>query len=46
MYEWFERAGYSVDIAGLRREHPEVGWQQYHRWVAGQGLENQIKAAS
>jgi uncharacterized protein YbjT (DUF2867 family) len=35
MFEWFDRVGYDVDIAGLRREFPEVGWQSFADWAAG-----------
>lgn len=33
MFEWFDRVGYSADIAGLRREYPEVGWQTFEAWA-------------
>ena len=33
MFEWFERAGYSADIEGLRREYPDVGWQRFREWA-------------
>lgn len=36
MYEWFERVGYRVDIAGLRRDHPEVGWHSFEAWAEAQ----------
>lgn len=36
MYEWFERVGYSVDTATLRREYPEVGWHTYESWAKKQ----------
>ncbi len=32
MFEWFDRVGYSADIGGLRREHPEVGWHTFADW--------------
>lgn len=34
MYEWFDRVGYSADIAGLRRDYPEVGWATLEQWAA------------
>ena len=34
-FEWFDRVGYSADIAGLRREFPEVTWHSLASW-AGQ----------
>lgn len=36
MYEWFVSTGYSADIAGLRREHPEGGWHSLEQWAEQQ----------
>ena len=36
MYEYFDRVGYSVDVAGLRRDYPEVGWHTFAAWAAKQ----------
>ena len=36
MFEWMERAGYTADIEGLRREYPTVGWQRFREWGARQ----------
>ena len=36
MFEWFDRVGYSADIAALRREHPEVGWHAFEDWAKEQ----------
>ncbi len=36
MFEWFDRVGYSADIAALRRDHPEVGWHTFEEWATGQ----------
>jgi uncharacterized protein YbjT (DUF2867 family) len=33
MFEWFDRVGYSADIAALRREDPEVGWRTFESWA-------------
>jgi uncharacterized protein YbjT (DUF2867 family) len=33
MFEWFDRVGYSADIAALRRDYPEVGWQTFESWA-------------
>jgi hypothetical protein len=33
MFEWFDRVGYSADIAALRRDHPEVGWHTFEEWA-------------
>ncbi len=35
MFEWFNNAGYSVDIAGLRRDFPEVRWHRFADWAKG-----------
>ena len=34
MFRWFDAVGYSADIAGLRREFPEVGWHNFADWAA------------
>ncbi len=36
MFEWFEHAGYTADIEGLRRDEPQVGWQRFRDWAARQ----------
>ena len=36
MYEWFERTGYSVDRAALRRDFPGVPWLSYEAWARAQ----------
>ena len=33
MNEWFDRVGYSTDIAALRREFPEVSWHSLADWA-------------
>lgn len=33
MYKWFDRVGYSADIAQLRRDFPEVGWTSFQEWA-------------
>ena len=33
MAEWFDKVGYSADIAALRRDFPEVGWQRFADWA-------------
>ena len=37
MYEWFDKVGYSADIAALRRDYPETDWRTYEQWVSVQG---------
>jgi uncharacterized protein YbjT (DUF2867 family) len=36
MFEWFDQVGYSADIEGLRKEHPEVGWHTFEDWATEQ----------
>jgi len=33
MYEWFDRVGFSVDRAALRREFPDVAFHDFESWV-------------
>jgi uncharacterized protein YbjT (DUF2867 family) len=33
MFEWFDRVGYDADIAGLRRDFPEVRWHSFADWA-------------
>ncbi|WKX69572.1 hypothetical protein [Streptomyces sp. XD-27] len=34
--EYFTTVGLDVDVAGLRRDYPEVGWHSFADWAAGQ----------
>jgi uncharacterized protein YbjT (DUF2867 family) len=36
MFEWLNDTGYSADIAGLRRDFPEVTWHDFATWVGQQ----------
>jgi len=36
MYEWFDRVGYTVDRAALRREFPDVAFQDFESWAKTQ----------
>ncbi|MFF9847653.1 NmrA/HSCARG family protein [Streptomyces litmocidini] len=36
MFSYFTTTGLDVDVAGLRREFPEVGWQGFDDWAATQ----------
>lgn len=38
MFEWFNRVGYSADIAELRRRYPQVGWHTFEAWAKEQNL--------
>jgi uncharacterized protein YbjT (DUF2867 family) len=33
MYEWLDRVGYTVDRAALRREFPDVAFQDFESWA-------------
>lgn len=33
MFEWFDRVGYDVDVAALRKEFPEVRWHGFADWA-------------
>jgi len=33
MYEWFDRVGFTVDRAALRREFPDVAFHDFESWV-------------
>ena len=36
MFEWFMGTGYSADVAGLRRDFPEVAWHDVEGWAQAQ----------
>lgn len=36
MFEYFTTSGLDVDVAGLRRDYPEVGWHSFSEWAAAQ----------
>ncbi len=36
MYEWFDRVGYTVDRAALRREFPDVAFHDFESWAKTQ----------
>ena len=36
MYEWFDRVGYTVDRATLRREFPDVAFHDFESWARAQ----------
>src|SRR6266436_4654836 len=33
MYEWFDRVGFAVDRAALRREFPDVNFHNFESWA-------------
>ncbi|MFF4038051.1 NmrA/HSCARG family protein [Streptomyces sp. NPDC001816] len=36
MFSYFTTTGLDVDVTGLRRAHPEVGWHTFADWAAAQ----------
>jgi uncharacterized protein YbjT (DUF2867 family) len=36
MYEWFDRVGFAVDRAALRREFPDVAFHDFESWAKAQ----------
>ena len=36
MYQWFDRIGFAVDRAALRREFPDVAFQDFESWAKRQ----------
>ncbi|MFG3116816.1 NmrA/HSCARG family protein [Streptomyces sp. NPDC048197] len=36
MFEYFTTVGLDVDVAGLRRDYPEVGWHSFTDWATAQ----------
>jgi len=32
-FEWFDRTGFAADINGLRRDFPEVTWDNFEEWA-------------
>lgn len=36
MFEYFTNVGLDVDVAGLRRDYPEVGWHSFTDWATAQ----------
>ena len=33
MFEWFDKVGYNVDVAKLKRDYPEVHWTSFDDWL-------------
>ncbi|WP_412537940.1 NmrA/HSCARG family protein [Longispora sp. K20-0274] len=36
MFEYFQTTGLDVDVAGLRRDFPEIGWHTFADWASAQ----------
>jgi len=37
MFRWFNEAGFKADIAGLRRQYPELHLQTLEEWLRNEG---------
>src|SRR5712675_2081652 len=45
MYEWFDRVGYTVDRAALRREFPDVAFHDFESWAKTQDWNALLQSA-
>jgi uncharacterized protein YbjT (DUF2867 family) len=45
MYEWFDRVGFRVDRAALRREFPDVVFHDFESWAKAQEWNALLQAA-
>jgi uncharacterized protein YbjT (DUF2867 family) len=45
MYEWFDRVGYTVDRAVLRREFPDVAFHDFESWAKAQDWNTLLQTA-
>jgi uncharacterized protein YbjT (DUF2867 family) len=46
MYDWFNRVGYSVDIAKLKAEYPQVHWRSFREWLGTQDWSKVLPAST
>jgi uncharacterized protein YbjT (DUF2867 family) len=45
MYEWFDRVGYTVDRAALRREFPDIAFHDFESWAKAQDWDALLQGA-
>jgi uncharacterized protein YbjT (DUF2867 family) len=45
MYEWFDRVGYTVDRVALKREFPDVAFQDFESWAKTQDWNALLQSA-
>jgi len=45
MYEWFDRVGFAVDRAALRREFPDVNFHNFESWAKMQDWSSLLQSA-
>lgn len=46
MYDWFNRVGYSVNIAKLKRDYPQVHWRSFREWTRMQDWSRVLPATA
>ena len=46
MFDYFANVGLDVDVAGLRRDYPEVGWHTFADWATTQDWPTLLASAS
>jgi len=45
MYEWFDRVGYTADLAALRRDFPDVPFHTFESWAKQQDWKSLLRSA-
>jgi hypothetical protein len=45
MYEWFDRVGYTVDRAALRRQFPDIAFYDFEAWAKAQDWNTLLQSA-
>ena len=45
LYEWFDRVGFAVDRAALRREFPDVAFHDFESWAKTQDWNALLQSA-
>ncbi|MEU2912932.1 hypothetical protein ACFYM3_30760 [Streptomyces massasporeus] len=45
MFEYFTASGLDVDVEGLRRDYPEVGWHGFAEWADAQNWTAHLASA-
>jgi uncharacterized protein YbjT (DUF2867 family) len=43
MFRWFNESGFKADIAGLRRDYPEVRLQSLEEWLRNEGWHKRVR---
>jgi uncharacterized protein YbjT (DUF2867 family) len=46
MYDWFNRVGYSADIAKLKTDYPQVHWRSFREWSRMQNWSRVLPAST